>query len=178
MSSERSVLLDRLAMSLFSRDPELLKLARRVTEATGAPVVDGIAVFLHGYRRTTEDIDLYAADPKQVGAALEALGARWNRERREFELAGVAIHLVTDRETGGAPQATETLRGVLVASLRDLVRTKLRSGLRNPNRAQDVADVVELIRSVPLDKRFAARLPNEQRSAFKKLVDAVRASER
>ena len=33
-----------------------------------------------------------------------------------------------------------------------------------------------IARNVPLDKRFAARLPKEQRPAFEKLVDAVRAS--
>jgi predicted nucleotidyltransferase component of viral defense system len=88
----------------------------------------------------------------------------------------VAIQLVTDRETGGPPEATETRQGVLVVSLADLVRTKLRSGLDNLNRARDLADVVELIRHVPLDKRFAARLPREQRPAFEKLVEAVRAA--
>jgi hypothetical protein len=65
---------------------------------------------------------------------------------------------------------------VLVVSLADLVRTKLRAGLDDLNRARDVADVVELIRSVPLDERFASRLPKEQRPAFEKLVDAVRSA--
>jgi len=163
-------------MSLFTEDPELLKLTRRVTEATGAPALGGIAVFLHGYRRTTQGIDLYAANPDQTRAALEALGASWAPGSRGFVLEGVAIQLVTDRETGGPPEATETRQGVLVVSLADLVRTKLRSGLDNLNRARDLADVVELIRHVPLDKRFAARLPREQRPAFEKLVEAVRAA--
>jgi len=175
MPAPRSVLLDRWAMSLFSEDPELLKLAGRVTDATGAPVLGGIAVFLHGYRRTTQDIDLYAQDPDRTRASLEAMGARWVPESREFVLEGVPIQLVTDRETGGPPEATEERQGVLVVSLADLVRTKLRAGLDDLNRARDVADVVELIRHVPLDKRFAARLPKEQRAAFEKLVEAVRA---
>jgi hypothetical protein len=176
MALPLSVRLDRWAMSLFAEDPELLKLARRVTTATGAPVLGGIAVFLHGYRRTTEDIELYAADPAAVRTALEAIGARWVPEASELVLDGVSIQLVTDRETGGPPEVTEERQGVLVVSLADLVRTKLRAGLEDLNRARDVADVVELIRSVPLDKRFAARLPREQRSAFEKLVDAVRSA--
>lgn len=35
------------------------------------------------------------------------------------------------------------------------------------------ADVVELIRRVPLDNSFAAKLPTAQRSAFKKLVESM-----
>jgi hypothetical protein len=163
-------------MSLFSADPELLKLARRVCEATGAPVVGGIPVFLHGYRRTTEDIDLFAADARAVADALTRMGARWDGKSKEFVLEGVPIHLVTEAQTGGPPQETADIRDVRVVGLADLVRFKLKSGLHRPERAQDIADVVALIRLVPLDKRFAARLPTSLRAPFKKLVDAVRKS--
>lgn len=166
--------LDRWAMSLFSEDPELLKLARRVCKATEAPVLGGIAVFLHGYRRTTEDIDLFVSDAKVVGDALARMGARWDEESREFVLEGVPIHLVTEKETGGPPRQTVEIEGVQTVGLADLVRFKLKSGLGRPERAQDIADVLALIRLVPLDKRFATRLPAPLRKGFKKLVDAVR----
>jgi hypothetical protein len=166
--------LDRWAMSLFSEDPELLRLARRVCEATGAPVVGGIAVFLHGYRRTTEDIDLFVADAKAAADALERMGARWDDGPREFVLEGVPIHLVTEAQTGGPPQETTEIANVRVVGLADLVRFKLKSGLGRPDRAQDIADVLALIRTVPLDKRFAAKLPPPLRAGFKALVDAVR----
>ncbi|HSZ57412.1 MAG TPA: hypothetical protein VK797_17240 [Tepidisphaeraceae bacterium] len=55
---------------------------------------------------------------------------------------------------------------------------KLLSGLNNPARSKDLGDVEELIRSVPLDKRVAGKLPREVRAEFKRLVDAVRASDR
>jgi hypothetical protein len=161
-------------MSLLSGDPKLLRLARRVSEATGAPVIGGIAVFLHGYRRTTEDIDLFAEDARVAGAALARIGAEWNTKAREFSLEGVPIHLVTEEQTGGSPREIVKVENIRVVSLADLIRFKLKSGLRRPERAQDIADVVALIRNVPLDKRFAARLPREQRNGFKKLVDAVR----
>lgn len=161
-------------MSLFSDDPELLRLARRVSEATGAPVVGGIAVFLHGYRRTTEDIDLFAENARAVADALARMGAVWDEESREFVLEGVSIHLVTEDETGGPPRETVTMENVCVVGLADLIRFKLKSGLGRPDRAQDIADVLALIRVVPLDKRFAARLPVAMRAGFKKLVDAVR----
>ncbi len=174
MSTSRSKQLDRLAMGLFSDSSELLDVARRVSDATGAPIVGGIAVFLHGYQRTTVDVDVFAADPDAVRASLLALGATWDRQRREFLLDRVPVHLITENETGGLPEATETKRGITVVSLPDLVKFKLRSGLQSTNRAKDLADVVELIRNVPLDKRFATRLPKNQRAPFKKLVDAVR----
>jgi hypothetical protein len=164
-------------MSLFDDEPSLLRLAARVTAATAAPVVGGIAVFLHGYRRTTEDIDLFAADPRAVGDALRREGAAWDERRREHELEGVAIHLVTPAEAS-PPAATTLIRDILVVSLVDLVRMKLATGLDRVERAKDLADVVELIRRVPLDNAFAARLPREQRVAFRKLCRAVHAEAR
>jgi hypothetical protein len=161
-------------MSLFDEEPELLRLAARVTAATGAPAVGGIAVFLHGYRRTTEDIDLFAADPAAVRDALRREGASWDEARREHILDGVPIHLVTAAETA-PPAATTTIRGVEVVSLVDLVRMKLATGLHRVERAKDLADVVELIRHVPLDSSLAARLPSSQRVAFRKLCRAVHA---
>lgn len=160
-------------MSLLSDDPELLRLARRISAATQAPVLGGIAVFLHGYRRTTDDIDLHASDVDATSRALRELGAEWDPSQREFRLQGVPVHLVTDAQTGGPPRATTEIQGVRVVSLADLIRIKLRTGLDRTDRSQDLADVVELIRRIPLDKRFAARLPKEQRRPFKELVDAV-----
>ncbi len=175
-SETDSAMLDRWAMGLLSDDSELLKLARRVTGGTQAPVVGGIAVFLHGYRRTTAAIDLHTSHPAATSEGLRRLGAEWDAAKREFRLEGVPVHLVTDAQTGGPPHAILEIQGVRVVSLPDLIRFKLRSGLDRPARSQDIADVVELIRRVPLDTRFAARLPKEQRPAFKKLVDAVKSA--
>ena len=93
-------------MSLLSDDPELLELARRVTTATGSPELGGIAVFLHGYRRTTEDIDLHTPDPKATSETLEGLGAVWDGDAEEHRLEGVPIHLVTDVDTVGGLATT------------------------------------------------------------------------
>lgn len=160
-------------MSLFAEDPQLLTLARTVTRATGRPLLGGLAVFLHGYRRTTEDIDLQVSDTTAVGESLRRLGATWDEGAREFRLEGVAVHLVTEQQTGGPPREIVEIRDIPVVSLADLIRFKLHSGLDRPERSQDIADVVELIRRVPLDKTFARQLPKEQRAPFKKLVDAV-----
>lgn len=153
---------------------ELLNLARRVTKITGCPVVGGIAVFLHGYERTTTDIDIYSRDFAATAARLEAEGLKWSKARREFEIEGVPIHFVGDDSLGGPPRRVSTIQGIKVIGLVDIVRGKMIVGLSVAHRAQDVADVIELIRRVPLDKSFAAKLPTELRAPFKKMVDAVR----
>ena len=63
-----------------------------------------------------------------------------------------------------------------MVSLKDLIAIKLRYGLDHAGRAKDVADVQELIRAIPPDKRFAGKLPKELRASFKSMVDAVRNS--
>lgn len=137
-------------------------------------MIGGLAVFLHGYERTTADINLYTTDSVGSAADLEAAGATWSARKRELRLDGVPIRLVGPEMTGGPVGRTSVLRGVRVASLADMLRMNLLSGLSAVSRAKDLADVVELIRLVPLDKSFAAKLPTGLRGSLKQLVDAVR----
>lgn len=166
-----------LALEIFEDSSRLLAAAERLTAAGLGPVVGGIAVFLHGYRRTTEDVDLYCDDTVAATQALETLGARWDAERREHILDGVPVHLVTKAQTGSAPRESVDIKGVRVISLPDLIAFKLRAGLSSVARAKDLADVVELIRAALLETTFAARLPKELRHEFRKLVDAVQADQ-
>ncbi|HVW25638.1 MAG TPA: hypothetical protein VHC69_09725 [Polyangiaceae bacterium] len=64
--------------------------------------------------------------------------------------------------------------GFRVLPLRDLVELKLASGLTNPNRLKDLADVQELIRhaSIPLD--LAAELDPMVRDKFVEIWHATR----
>lgn len=139
-----------LALGMLTPGSKLLDVARRISASGVGPVLGGVAVFLHGYHRTTEDVDVFAADTAAASEALIALGATWDADAREH-----------------------VLDGVHVVGLADLIRFKLRSGLRSAARAKDLADVVELIRRVPLDKAFAGKLPTELREDYKRLVDAV-----
>ncbi|MBY0263299.1 MAG: hypothetical protein K2Q20_13205 [Phycisphaerales bacterium] len=156
--------------------PEVLatiKLAKRVTDATGCPVVGGVAVALHGFRRYTGDIDIYSGNFWQTHEELEAAGMKWDSENREHVIEGVAIHMVGDDSLGGPPKRVSTIEGVKVIGLADLVRGKLTVGLEADRRAKDIYDVLELIRVVPLKKDFAGKLPSKLRAPFKKLVDDV-----
>jgi hypothetical protein len=156
----------------------ILELARRLRPLVDAPVIGGIAVYLHGVARATVDLDLYARNRAATVAQLEAAGATWSRAKREHVLEGVAIHTVTAEEALVEIDAPSVIDGVRVVKLKDLVAIKLLSGLKNAARHKDLGDVEELIRIVPLDKRFAGKLPKEIRAEFKALVDAVRAGEK
>lgn len=151
----------------------LVELSKRITEATGSPVVGGVAVILHGGGRSTHDIDIYSDDFWATHEKLEAAGILWNSARREHVLDGVPIHMVGQDQLGGAPGRVSTIRGVKVISLADLIRIKLTLGLSETRRAKDIAHVLDLIDRVPLKKDFAGKLPTNLRAAFKQLVDEV-----
>jgi len=157
-------------------EAELIAAAKRVTEATGAPVIGGVAVILHGGGRSTSDVDIVSDDLWTTHTQLEDAGILWDSKRREHSVDGIAVHLVPTEmlgEAGTKINRTSTLRGVKVVSLADLVRIKLASGLANAARAKDLAHVVDLIQRVPLTKAFAAKLPPHLRAPFKKLIDTV-----
>lgn len=156
----------------------ILGVARRLRDTVDAPVLGGIAVILHGYARTTTDLDLYTPDRKATDVQLRAAGARWDTDKREHVLDHVRIHTVTPTDAGHVVQGTSIIDGVRVVSLKDLIAIKLLCGLGNFGRTKDVADVEELIRILPLDKRFAGKLPTAVRAPFKDLVDRVRGRER
>jgi hypothetical protein len=155
----------------------ILSVARSLAAQVDAPVLGGIAVYLHGYPRATIDLDLYATDRRLVAKSLESAGAKWDAGRREHVLEGIPIHTVTPEDARHLVEKTSTIDGVRVVSLKDLIAIKLLCGLDNLGRSKDVADVVELIRRIPLDKRFAGKLPAKLRGSFKQLVDAVRSDE-
>jgi hypothetical protein len=157
---------------------QILAVARELRSVIDAPVVGGIAVYLHGGGRSTVDLDLYSTDRAATAAQLEAAGAVWNRTEREHVLDGVRIHIITSEDAGVKVQRTSVIDGVRVVTLKDLVAIKLLCGLKNPGRSKDIGDVEDLIRAIPLDKGFASRLPKGIGREFKALVDAVRARDR
>ena len=157
---------------------KILDVARRLREQVEAPVLGGIAVILHGYARTTVDLDFYTPDRRVTDQQLRAAGANWSAQKREHVLDDVRIHTVTPDDAGHVVAGTSVIDGVRVVSLKDLIAIKLRTGLNNFGRTKDIADVEALIGLVPLDKRFAGKLPPDLRADFKRIVDAVRAGER
>ena len=165
-------------MTLEGRGP-VLEAAREVSRILAdagvrAAVVGGVAVGLHGHLRTTRDVDLLIDDElADATAALSAAGYAYDPRRREFSVAGVPVHLVTTEDAGGSPTRLTTIEGIVTVGLADLIAMKLHSGLSSILRAQDVADVIGLIRARRLRSDFAARLRPGLRREFRTLARAV-----
>src|SRR4051794_38852463 len=112
---------------------KILDVARRLRPTVDAPVLGGIAVILHGYPRTTTDLDLYTPDRRLTDEQLRAAGARWSVANREHVLEDVRIHTVTPEDARHVVEKTSVIDGVNVVSLKDLITIKLLCGLDNVN---------------------------------------------
>jgi hypothetical protein len=166
--------LNKLGIGFPGNNDRLIEVARLLRDRVDAVVLGGVAVFLHGYERSTTDLDLYTLDRPLTYAQLESAGAKWSLAKREHVLDGVRIHTVTPEDAGHVVEATLIIQGVRLVGLGDLIAIKMICGLNDAGRMKHIADVQELIRAVPLDKRFASKLRSELRAPFKDPVDGVR----
>jgi hypothetical protein len=78
----------------------ILDAARQLQTKVEAPVLGGIAVYLHGHHRSTTDLDFYTDDRRVTDVQLRAAGARWDANRREHLFGNVRIHTVTPEDAG------------------------------------------------------------------------------
>lgn len=138
-------------------------------------VIGGVAVVLHGHVRTTRDVDVFVADPLvSFKPILESAGASFNPTRKEFILDSVPVHLVDQKMVLPAPKHFVVIEDVATIDLADLISLKLRSGTKNVTRAQDIADVIGLIRCHTLTSTFSSKIEKSLRPEFRKLVAAVK----
>ena len=168
----------------------LRKITKRLDEL-GIPyaVAGGMALVAHGYDRTTVDVDVLVTPDGLARAreALEGLGylapAGTRKQLRDTE-HGVRVEFLTTGEFPGDgkpkpvvfqdPSACAVeIGGVRYVGLETLVEMKLASGMTNPGRLKDLADVQELIRVLRLDAGFAGRLNPYVRAKYAELRAAV-----
>jgi hypothetical protein len=168
------------ALLMLEGKGAILDVARnvsRVLEQSNNPgaIIGGVAVVLHGHVRTTVDVDVYIPDKaEEFASRLRAAGFDFDSAQREFRYAGVPVHLVTRKQAPIAPSRFEQIEDVRVVSLADLLNLKLHSGTRSIARAQDLADVIGLIRCRGLTGEFARHIQKPLRNEFRKLVRAVK----
>lgn len=153
-------------------------------------IVGGMAMFFHGYRRFTEDVDLLVTQQglEEIHRRLSGHGYlppfEGSRNLRDTE-TGVRIEfLVTGAYPGdGKPKpvsfpspqdATIVLDGKNFLTLPKLVELKLASGMSNPRRARDLADVQDLIAALNLHDDLATELNESVRSKYLELCQVVR----
>lgn len=149
----------------------------------------GMALYGNGYRRYTQDVDLLVTrdELKRIHDALEGLGYRrpfaGSKNLRDTE-NGVRIEFIITGDYPGdgkpKPVAFPDPRDVAVErdgiwylDLAPLIELKLASGMSNPGRLRDLADVQELIRVRKLDEDFAQELNPYVRDQFVQLLKGV-----
>jgi hypothetical protein len=163
-------------------------------DALGIPyaVAGGMALNAHGYRRATVDVDILVTSDglSRIHEELDGLGYvrpfAGSKNLKDTETTVRIEFLVAGQFPGdGKPKpvafpdpavvATE-IDGIRYLSLPTLVELKLASGMTNLGRLKDLADVQELIRSLPLPRDFAQKLNPFVSRKFEELWDAVSAS--
>ena len=178
----------------FEQESAVHKTLRKVTKRLnelGIPyaVVGGMAMFFHGYRRFTEDVDLLVTREglAEIHRQLEGLGYvppfAGSKQLRDAE-SGVRIEfLVTGEYPGdGRPKpvafpeptvSSVEAEGIHFLRLPALIELKLASGLSNPRRAKDLVDVQEMIDVLGLPQEFASQLHPSVQDKFKELWAVV-----
>lgn len=137
-------------------------------------VVGGMALFQHGVRRFTEDVNILVTREslRMIHEALEGLGYvppfQGSKHLRDAE-SGVKIEFIVtgDYPGDGKPKPVAfpepngvavELAGIRCVNLPTLVELKIALGMTNPARLKDLADVQELIKRLQLTRDFGAQL--------------------
>ena len=155
-------------------------------------VVGGMAMFAHGFRRFTEDVDLLVTreSMQRITDELEGLGyvrpAGTTTKLRDTT-TGVRIEFLI---TGGFPgdgkqkpvafpdptTVAVEIEGISYLGLPTLVELKLASGMTGGvNRLKDLADVVALIQTLSLPRAYAEQLSPYVRDKYNELWDGIAA---
>lgn len=148
-------------------------------------IVGGMALFHHGVRRFTEDVDILVTkqDLKRIHDELAGRGYlpphRHSKHLRDTEL-GVRIEFLTTGDYPGdgkekpvafpAPETASSLSdGIAYINLAKLIELKLASGMTNAGRLRDLADVLELIKLLNLPAEFSQQLDPYVRGKYAEL---------
>ena len=164
----------------FQGESEVQKSLRRITGRLNDlgidyAVVGGMALFLHGFRRFTEDVDILVTREglKKLHEALEGSGYRppfANSKNLRDTDNGVRIEFLVAGEYPGDGKAKPVAfpepgrvaveqDGVRLLNLEGLIELKLASGISGGvGRLKDLADVVEVIKMLGLPETMADRL--------------------
>jgi hypothetical protein len=148
-------------------------------------VVGALALFFHGIRRFTEDVDILVTRDglTVIHDQLEGRGYlplfSGSKNLRDTE-TGVRIEfLVTGDYPGdGKPKAVAfpdpgdtgiEIEGIRFLQLLPLIELKLASGTTNPRRGQDLVDVQRMIETLNLPEDLADRLDPSVRDKYREI---------
>jgi hypothetical protein len=151
-------------------------------------IAGAMAMFFHGYRRFTEDVDVLVT-PEGLQRIHEELEGRGyvklfekGKNLRDADSRVKIDFLLTGQFPGtGKPgpvafphpkDVSELQRGVRVVKLPKLLELKLASG-QDPNRQKDLGDAQELIREFKIPAEWQYELDPSLRHEFMRLWKAV-----
>jgi hypothetical protein len=194
------LLADRLDWALreasmhFEEHSAVYRTLRRIAQRLGElnipyAIAGGMALFAHGFRRFTEDVDVLVTREglEELHRHLEGLGYvplfSGSKALRDAD-SGVRIEFLVTGEYPGdgkpkpvsfpAPDASSVEKdGVRWLSLPALVELKIASGMTSPGRLRDLADVQELIRTLRLPADFTEQLQPFVREKYGELWRSV-----
>lgn len=164
----------------------LRRIARHLNEL-GVPyaIAGGMALFQHGYRRFTEDVDILVTREglKQIHQALEGRGyvrpfERSKNLRDAESRVKIEFLLAGDYPGDGKPKAVQfpdpakvaiERDGMKFVSLSTLIELKLASGMTGSDRMKDLADVQELIKLLSLSAELSSDLNEAVRDKYLEL---------
>ncbi len=168
----------------------LRKIVRRLDQL-GVPyaIAGAMAMFQHGYRRFTDTLELIVTLKGLADIHRQLEGAGYlppftgSKQLRDSE-TGVRIEFLVAGQypRDGKPKpvafpdptvANVEVGGVRFLPLKDLVELKLSSGMSNPGRLKDLADVQEMIRVLNLPADFGEQLDPSVREEYRRLWNAV-----
>jgi hypothetical protein len=177
---------------------KVVQTARKICEkldGMGVPyaILGGLAVYQHGYPRTTKDVDILISRDglKRVHKACDGLGYlplfKGSKNLKDTDTR-VPIEFVVSGDFPGDgrpkpvpfPDPTtcgHRIEGVNFVDLRTLIELKIAAGLTAPYRQlQDFADVQNLIRANRLTRAYADSLTPYVREKFLELWSLARQS--
>lgn len=178
----------------FEKDSQVFRTLREITQrlddlSVPYAVAGAMALFEHGVRRFTEDVDILVSPEglKQIHRNLIGRGFRPKFEGSKNlrdATTGVSIEFIVEGHYPGdgrpkpvafpSPESVaEELDGIKFLNLRALIELKLASGMTSPDRAKDLVDVQELVRTLALPAGFGDQLNVYVQPRFREIWQTV-----
>jgi len=178
----------------FEKESAVHKTLAKITQRLGElnipyAVVGGMALFVHGYRRFTEDVDILVTREglQAIHERLEGLGYLppfpGSKHLRDTDTGVRVEFLVTGDYPGeGKPKPISfpdpsdvnvVIDNMQFIRLPRLIELKLTSGLNNPKRNKDLVDVQELVEILALPESLADDLHPYVRDKYREIWHIV-----
>ncbi|MCH7592793.1 MAG: hypothetical protein IH989_08450 [Planctomycetes bacterium] len=171
---------------------ETLKMLAKDFDEAGIEyaIIGGMALNAHGYRRETVDVDVLIRPDgleefrnRLVGRGYVGTFSGAKKSFRNTRTNTVVEFIATGEYPGdGKPKPVAfpdpakvkiSIDGICVVDLPTLINLKLASGMTQPARRRDLADVQELIRILSLKREYVSQLDSFVHTMYDTLFDEL-----